>query len=100
MCLLTKEPALNYRHHSDLAKISISLNGIEENIELGPVASLASCCVSTSSPLDGVARDTVLKNFCQHLGMRYIFRKCGIKQRLSYENLRGLFYKYSRKPFT
>ena len=52
--LLSKEPALNYQHHSDLARISISFNGIEENIIWGPVALLVSRCMSTSSPLDRV----------------------------------------------
>ena len=60
--LLWKEPALNYQHHSDLARISISFNGIEEKIELGPVALLASRCVSTSSPLDRVHAYNYLEN--------------------------------------
>lgn len=60
--LLSKEPALNYQHHSDLARVSISFNGIEENIELGPVALLASRCVSTSSPLDRVHAYNYLEN--------------------------------------
>lgn len=40
--LLTKEPALTYRHHSESAKMVISFGGTREKINLGPVSTLVS----------------------------------------------------------
>jgi transformation/transcription domain-associated protein len=50
--LLTKEPALDYRHHSEPAKLAISFNGIVQRIEMSPAALLASRNISkVSSPV-------------------------------------------------
>jgi len=50
--LLTKEPSLLYRHHSESAKLAISFNGIVQRIEMNPVAILASRQVSKASAVD------------------------------------------------
>ncbi|RDB22695.1 Transcription-associated protein 1 [Hypsizygus marmoreus] len=47
--LLTKEPALKYRHHSDPARVAISFGGSTEKIELGPMSGLA-CRVLVKGP--------------------------------------------------
>jgi len=52
--LLTKEPALTYKHHSEPARLAISFSGIVEKIEMGPVALLASHQISKASPVDRV----------------------------------------------
>ncbi|KAF8974524.1 hypothetical protein BDZ97DRAFT_2053099 [Flammula alnicola] len=60
--LLTKEPALNYRHHSEPARLAISFNGIVEKIEMGPVALLASRSISKASSLDRAHAYNYLEN--------------------------------------
>ncbi|TFK43492.1 hypothetical protein BDQ12DRAFT_731508 [Crucibulum laeve] len=52
--LLSKEPALKYRHHSEPPKMTISLGGSIERVELGPVSSLATQTLAKSSPPDRV----------------------------------------------
>ncbi|KAF8165306.1 hypothetical protein B0H34DRAFT_232712 [Crassisporium funariophilum] len=60
--LLSKKPALNYRHHSEPPKITISFNGLVEKIEMGPVALLASRSVTKASSLDRVHAYNYLEN--------------------------------------
>ena len=50
--LLSREPALNYRHHSDPAKMIISFGGSTERIDLGPVATLASRSLAKGNSTD------------------------------------------------
>ncbi|KDR83700.1 hypothetical protein GALMADRAFT_236040 [Galerina marginata CBS 339.88] len=50
--LLTKEPALSFRHHSEPAKFTISFNGVIEKVDMGPVALLASRNITKASPID------------------------------------------------
>lgn len=52
--LLTKEPALTYRHHSDPAKLPISFNGRANFIEMGPVAVLASHSIAKMAQADRI----------------------------------------------
>ncbi|KAF9567316.1 hypothetical protein CPC08DRAFT_17123 [Agrocybe pediades] len=60
--LLTKEPSLAYRHHSEPAKFQIAFNGIVEKIEMGPVAMLASRTITKLSPHDQTLAYDYLEN--------------------------------------
>jgi transformation/transcription domain-associated protein len=60
--LLTKEPALSYRHHSEPAKLTISFNGMIEKIEMSPVARLASQHISKASTVDSAHAYIYLEN--------------------------------------
>lgn len=60
--LLSKEPALTYRHYSEPAKFSISFNGIVEKIEMGPVALLASRSITKASSNDRTHAYNYLEN--------------------------------------
>lgn len=59
--LLTKEPALHYRHHSEPAKLAISFNGIVQWIEMNPAALLASRNISKVSAVDRLHAYTYLE---------------------------------------
>ncbi|KAF5387961.1 hypothetical protein D9615_000446 [Tricholomella constricta] len=50
--LLTKEPALKYRHHSEPAKMTISFGGSGEKMELGPVMGLACRTLAKGTSFD------------------------------------------------
>jgi len=60
--LLTKEPSLVYRHHSEPAKFSIAFNGVVERIEMGPIAALASRNIIKVSPHDRIYAYSYLEN--------------------------------------
>lgn len=60
--LLTKEPALNFHHHSESAKMAIFFGGSSEKIDLGPVASLAARVVTKQSSIDRVHAYHFLEN--------------------------------------
>lgn len=60
--LLTKEPALSYRHHSEPAKLTISFNGMIEKIEMDPIARLASQQISKGSAVDSAHAYSYLEN--------------------------------------
>ncbi|KAF9485316.1 hypothetical protein BDN70DRAFT_848082 [Pholiota conissans] len=60
--LLTKEPALRYRHHSEPAKLVISFSGMIESIDISPVARLASQCISKVSTVDSTHAYIYLEN--------------------------------------
>jgi transformation/transcription domain-associated protein len=48
--LLYKEPSMNFRHHSDLAKVPLSFGGSFESVEIGPMSMLACRALKASSP--------------------------------------------------
>ncbi|KAG6866480.1 hypothetical protein C0991_003998 [Blastosporella zonata] len=50
--LLTREPALKYRSHSELAKVAITFGGLGEKLELGPIIALACRTLLKGSTLD------------------------------------------------
>ncbi|PPQ93995.1 hypothetical protein CVT25_009843 [Psilocybe cyanescens] len=60
--LLSKEPALTYRHHSEPAKFTISFNGIVEKIEMGPISLLASRNITKASSIDRIHAYNYLEN--------------------------------------
>ncbi|KAG6860236.1 hypothetical protein C0995_013842, partial [Termitomyces sp. Mi166 len=60
--LLTKEPALKYRQHSELAKVAITFGGSGEKLDLGPIMSLACRTLSKGSPFDRGYSYTLLEN--------------------------------------
>jgi transformation/transcription domain-associated protein len=60
--LLSREPALKYRHHSDPAKMVISFGGLSEKINLGPVAILASRTLARGNSIDRVHAYNYLEN--------------------------------------
>ena len=60
--LLTGEPALKFRHHSDPAMFTISFGGILEKMELGPMSILASRTLRKVSSPDRVHAYNYLEN--------------------------------------
>lgn len=50
--LLNKEPALQYRHDSEPAKLTISFGGSSQRMELGPMAYLATRTLAKGSTVD------------------------------------------------
>lgn len=60
--LLTKEPSLTYRHHSDHAKIPISFGGTTEKMEIGPISALACRTLAKGSTFDRAYAYTFLEN--------------------------------------
>jgi transformation/transcription domain-associated protein len=50
--LLAKEPALQFQHHSEPAKILVSFGGVTEKVVLGPVSTLACRTLQKGSPTD------------------------------------------------
>lgn len=65
--LLFKEPALLYHHHSEPTKMTLSFNGNEEKIELGPVCKLALQTISKGQQADQVHAYTFLENCASQL---------------------------------
>ncbi|GLB33849.1 putative PI3 PI4-kinase family protein [Lyophyllum shimeji] len=60
--LLTREPALQYRHHSEAAKVTISFGGSMKKIEFGPVMGLARRSILKGSSFDRSYAYTLLEN--------------------------------------
>jgi transformation/transcription domain-associated protein len=60
--LLTREPALKFRHHSDPAMVSISFGGNLEKMELGPMSILASRTLRKASSPDRIHAYNYLEN--------------------------------------
>ncbi|KAF8076441.1 hypothetical protein FPV67DRAFT_1558921 [Lyophyllum atratum] len=60
--LLTREPALKYRHHSERAKVAITFGGSVEKIEFGPIIGLACRSILKASSFDRNSAFTLLEN--------------------------------------
>ncbi|KAG6831589.1 hypothetical protein H0H92_009062 [Tricholoma furcatifolium] len=60
--LLAKEPALEYRNHSELTRILIPFGSLGEKIDLGPVIELARRTILKGSTLDRGYAYTLLEN--------------------------------------
>ncbi|KAF8655244.1 hypothetical protein AX16_003148 [Volvariella volvacea WC 439] len=60
--LLTKEPHMTYRHHSDPAKMPTSFSGTVERLEVGPVAVLAAKTLTRTSGPDRAHAYSFLEN--------------------------------------
>ncbi|KNZ81468.1 Transcription-associated protein 1 [Termitomyces sp. J132] len=88
--LLTKEPALKYRQHSELAKVAITFGGSGEKLDLGPIMSLACRTLSKGSSFDRGYSYTLLEH-CMTVMLHEvsIYRPSGLHSLNTFQGILG-----------